>query len=100
MRFHPVAASRYMWDKWTETSRAEYNTAFKNAQEIRSAVAEHAFNTGHGIDWESTRAIDFCRGYHNRLLLEPWHILRKRFSMSKEQSQSFTTASRVMTAPS
>lgn len=43
---------------------------FKNTEEIRSAVADHAFNTGHSIDWDNARMIDSCRHFHTQLLLE------------------------------
>ena len=34
----------------------EHCRAFKNIDEIRSAVAEHAFNTGHSINWGNARS--------------------------------------------
>ena len=55
MRSRVVIANRGMG----QTGRSfvchlkEHCKAFKNAEEIRSAVAEHAFHTGHSTDYSN-----------------------------------------------
>ena len=63
----------------------EHRRAFKNTDDIRSAVAEHAFNTGHSIDWGNARVIDMCHHHHTRLLLESWHITSKKNPTNRER---------------
>ena len=65
-------------DKYFVCRLREYCRAFKNTDKIRSAVAEHAFNTGHSIDWGNARVIDMCHHHHTRSLLESWHITSKK----------------------
>ena len=42
----------------------EHRRAFKNIDEIRSAVAEHVFNTGHSVDRGNAPVIDMCLHHH------------------------------------
>ena len=49
-------------DRNFECRLKEHHRAFKNIDEIRSAVAE----------------IDMCHHHHTRLLLESWHITSKK----------------------
>ena len=63
----------------------EHRRAFKNIDKVRSAVAEHAFNTGHSIDWGNARVIDMCHHHHTCLLLESWHITSKKNPMNRER---------------
>ena len=63
----------------------EHRRAFKNIDEIRSAVAEHAFNTSHSIDRGNARVIDMCLHHHTHLLLESRHITSKKNPGNRER---------------
>ena len=63
----------------------EHRRAFKNIDEIRSAVAEHVFNTGHSVDRGNAPVIDMCLHHHTHLLLESWHITSKKNPVNIER---------------
>ena len=43
-----------------------------------SALAEHALDTGHSIDWDHASVLNTCQNLKQRLCLESWHIHRHR----------------------
>ena len=63
----------------------EHRRAFKSIDDVRSAVAEHAFNSGHTINWDSSRVVDTCRHYHTCIFLESWYISRRKHPMNKDR---------------
>ena len=63
----------------------EHRRAFKSIDDMRSAVAEHAFNSGHAINWDNARVIDTCHHYYTRIFLESWYISSKRHAMNKDR---------------
>ena len=59
-----------------------------------SAIAEHALNTNHDIDWASVSVIDSHPHLHLRCALEAWHIRSQQHPMNREQgllSQSYNS---------
>ena len=40
-----------------------------------SAIAEHAWTNHHGVNWEEAKVLDVCDRWHERCLLESWHML-------------------------
>ena len=66
----------------------EHRRAFKSIDDMRSAVAEHSFNSGHAINWDNARVIDTCHHYYTRIFLESWYISSKRHAMNKDRGPS------------
>ena len=51
----------------------------------QSAVAEHAAQESHDIDWEGATVMDVQQQYHRRCLLESWHIRSALKTMNREE---------------
>ena len=52
----------------------EHRQAVSQGDFNASALAEHAVNTGHQIDWSNTGVLDSSQFYYQRLYLESWYI--------------------------
>ena len=52
----------------------EHKSALTNAHPERSAIAEHAANTGHTIDWSNTQIKAVMPPFWQRCTLETWYI--------------------------
>ena len=52
----------------------EHRRALISGNVQQSAVAEHATNEMHDIDWEKAEVVDCHPHYHQRFALEAWHI--------------------------
>ena len=50
-----------------------------------SAVAEHAAEESHDIDWEGATVMDIQQQYHQRCLLESWHIRSELNTMNRDE---------------
>ena len=63
-----------------ETSRPlttrvkEHKADCKHARFERSAIAEHAWQDGHSIDWENVQVVDVAEDTQMRLVKEAVHI--------------------------
>ena len=55
-----------------------------------SALAEHALDTGHSIDWDRALALNTCQNLKQRLCLESWHIHRQTVSLNRENGPLYT----------
>jgi len=49
-----------------------------------SVIAEHIQNTGHKIDWENPKILDFETNYNKRLISECIHIKRHPHNINKK----------------
>ena len=49
-----------------------------------SAVAQHAVDEGHEIDWSSAIVIDGHPNFHRRCALEAWHIRSQDTLMNRD----------------
>ena len=50
-----------------------------------SALAEHAMDTGHDIDWDGVQVLDRCELLKQRLLLESWYVQCEKHSWNRER---------------
>ena len=50
----------------------------------QSAVAEHATNEMHDIDWEKAEVVDCHPHYRQRCALEAWHIRTEPHKMNRD----------------
>ena len=66
----------------------ENKRALTTANPMDSALAEHAINTGHEINWSDARVIDATPLLHQHCNLESWHICRQLL-----QGERYTTTS-------
>ena len=57
-----------------DTRVKEHLTACKYVRFKRSAVAEHAWQDGHRIDWEGVKMLDVASNYEERLVKEAVYI--------------------------
>ena len=49
-----------------------------------SAVAQHAVDESHDIDWSSATVIDGHPNFHQRCALEAWHIRSQDSLMNRD----------------
>ena len=63
----------------------EHKRALVNGHLAQSAVAEHAAQESHDIDWEGATVMDVQQQYHRRCLLESWHIRSALKTMNREE---------------
>ena len=52
-----------------------------------SAVAEHAADTGHAINWGEAKVVDSHPHWKQRCILESWYIQQQAHTINKEQGQ-------------
>ena len=63
----------------------EHKLALVNGHLAQSAVAEHAAQESHDIDWEGATVMDVQQQYHRRCLLESWHIRSELNTMNRDE---------------
>ena len=59
--------------------------AVQKADVGMSALAEHAWETGHGVDWKGVKVSDSCHDLHQQLSLEACHIRRQPFLLNRDR---------------
>ena len=62
----------------------EHRRAVQNGDTNSSAVAEHAWQNLHHVDWEAAEVIDSSSDWYPRCLLESWHIHWEPDPMNRE----------------
>ena len=63
----------------------EYKRALTSGTAISSAIAEHALNTNHDMDWANALVVDSHPRLHPRCALEAWHIRSQKHPMNRQQ---------------
>ena len=63
----------------------EHKRALVSGHLAQSAVAEHAAQELHDIDWEGATVMDIQQQYHQRCLLELWHIRSELNTMNRDE---------------
>ena len=63
----------------------EHKLALVSGHLAQSAVAEHAAQEPHDIDWEGATVTDVQQQYHQRCLLESWHIQSELNMMNRNK---------------
>jgi len=63
----------------------EHKWALTSGNLAQSAVAEHAAQQSHAIDWEGAMVIDTEQQFHRRCTLESWHIRSETNAMNREE---------------
>ena len=64
--------------------RSEHLRHTKAGRFDLSAVAEHACLSGHKIDWDNAKVLDFEKNWMARKTLEALHIARKKAAINKD----------------
>ena len=62
----------------------EHRRALVSGDVSLSAVAQHAVDEGHDIDWSSATVIDGHPNFHQRCALEEWHIRSQDSLMNRD----------------
>ena len=62
----------------------EHRRALISGNVQQSAVAEHATNEMHDIDWEKAEVVDCHPHYRQRCALEVWHIRTEPHKMNRD----------------
>ena len=62
----------------------EYKRALTSGNPAQSAVAEHAMEEMHTIDWEKAQVVDSHPHYTQRCTLEAWHIRSERNNLNRD----------------
>ena len=62
----------------------EHKRALTSGNLAQSAVAEHAANESHIIDWKGAKVVDTHPRYHQRCALESWHIRSETTTMNRD----------------
>ena len=63
----------------------EHRRALTSGNLAQSALAEHAADRGHAIDWRSAEVVDSHQQFHQRCLLESWHIRSQDTTLNREE---------------
>ena len=63
----------------------EHRRAVTNCDVATSAIAEHAWNEDHHVDWDAAKVINTETNLHRRLILESWHIHKQSCPLNREQ---------------
>ena len=63
----------------------EHKWALTSGNLAQSAVAEHAAQQSHAIDWEGATVMDTEQQFHRRCTLESWHIRSEMNAMNREE---------------
>ena len=50
-----------------------------------SAIAEHAWTNHYSVNWEEAKILDVCDRWHERCLLELWHMLNHPERMNRDK---------------
>ena len=67
-----------------ETRVKEHKTAVRNGEVSSSALAEHAWNESHQIDWDDVSVLAAENNLQRRLTLESWHIHQHSTTVNRE----------------
>ena len=62
----------------------EHKRALTSGNLAQSAIAEHAAQESHVIDWKEAKVVDTHPRYHQRCALESWHIRSETTTMSRD----------------
>ena len=62
----------------------EHQRVVRNGDVNASAIAEHAWNEHHRMDWSAAEVVDTEQYLYPRLLLESWHIHSEQNPMNRE----------------
>ena len=62
----------------------EHRRALRNGDMAASALAEHAFTAGHGVDLSKAEVLDSNPYTATRCMLESWHIQRNESKLNRE----------------
>ena len=68
---------------YSVNERAQVSPA--NARPERSAIAEHAVNTGHTINWSSTQIKAVVPPFWQRCILETWYMRSQPHPLNWEE---------------
>lgn len=63
----------------------EHKWAVQNGDTYTSALAEHAWEVSHHIDWSSVEVLDSEQFLFSRLLLEFWYIHREPYPINRDR---------------
>ena len=79
-----------------ETEKLEDSRSFTRKQkkesrssDFKSAIAEHAVNQNHVIDWEETKCLEFVEDWRLRGIKEAIHIRKTVNNMNRPQGERF-----------
>ena len=61
----------------------EHKRAVRKGEMELSALAEHAWKEGHGVDWDEVAVLDHHHSLHERLSLEAIHIRRQPLALNR-----------------
>ena len=63
----------------------EHKRALTSGNPAQSAVAEHAVDHVHEIDWKEAEVVDSHPYYRQRCALEAWHIRTEHQTMNRDE---------------
>ena len=63
----------------------EHKRALKSGNTAQSGVAEHAVEQMHEINWKKAEVVDSHPYYHERCVLEAWHIRTEHQTMNRDE---------------
>ena len=79
-----------LWDMWLDRPAGHSTIGWKNKRALmsgnpaQSAVAEHAMDKMHVIDWEEAQVVDSHPHYTQWCTLEAWHISSERNNLKRD----------------
>ena len=70
-----------------ESRLAEHLKAVQRGEVNISALAEHAWNSGHHVDWDSMAVVGVSYWHYSRLALKVIHIRRQKNSLNHDRGK-------------
>ena len=63
----------------------EHKSALTNGHPEKSAIAEHAMDTGHTIDWDNAQIMALMPKFYQRITLETWYMRSQPHGLNREE---------------
>ena len=70
-----------------ESRLAEHRKAVQKGEVNASALAEHVWNVGHHVNWDSMKVLSVSGRHYSRLALEAIHIRRQKNSLNRDRGK-------------
>ena len=65
----------------------EYKRAVHRVDIEVSALAEHAWSTGHEVDWKRISVLDYNHDLYEQLILEACHIRKQSLPLNRDEGR-------------
>ena len=64
----------------------EHKRTVRKGEMELSSLAEHAWEEGHGVDWDKVAVLDHHHSLHEHLSFEVYHIRRQPLALNRKKA--------------